>query len=169
MANAKEARKTAEAVSAAEREKQGLIYAMRLLSIAKRSERDLKLRLNAKGYPPDSIIQIIERLKSQKLVNDLELAKNVIQWSQFGNPIGKHRIRLELRKKGLADSVIGEALEPYDERSEHEAAERLAYERFERLKNLDGMKRRKRVYDFLIRRGFAYDVCRDIISNLGRE
>jgi SOS response regulatory protein OraA/RecX len=39
-------------------------------------------------------------------------------------------------------------------------------ERFQRLRDLDRRKATKRVYDFLLRRGFKYDIIRRIIEDI---
>ena len=158
----------AKVLNLGEQVKQGVLYAMRLLSIAKRSELDLKLKLKHKGYPEEAIQQVIHLLKEKKLLNDLEFAKHKVYWSQYGNPVGRNRIRLELRKKGLSEDNISEALQEWDPSSEKEKALLLAKTRFDKLKTLDPTKRKKRIYDFLVRRGFAYEISREVISELER-
>ena len=49
---------------------------------------------------------------------------------------------------------------------EYKVAFSMARERFERFKKLDRRKATKRVYDFLLRRGFKYDTIRKILENL---
>jgi SOS response regulatory protein OraA/RecX len=44
----------------------------------------------------------------------------------------------------------------------------MAKERFERFKKLDRQKAMKRVYDFLLRRGFKYDVVQKVIEEIVR-
>ena len=42
----------------------------------------------------------------------------------------------------------------------------MAGERFGRLKKLDRPKVLKRLYDFLLRRGFKYDTVRKVVENI---
>jgi len=73
----------------------------------------------------------------------------------------------ELKEKGVADYVIEAALEEkaanYDE---YEVAFNMAGERFERLRKLDKRKALKRLYDFLMRRGFKYETVRRVVEEI---
>lgn len=83
------------------------------------------------------------------------------------NPVGDVVLRHELKQKGVSDSIIEATLEAkaksYDE---YEVAFNMARERFERFKKLDRSKAAKRLYDFLVRRGFKYENVRRIIEEL---
>ena len=83
------------------------------------------------------------------------------------NPMGDVVLARELKDKGVSDSIIEAALEAkaklYDE---YEVALNMARDRFERLKRMDRKKSAKRLYDFLIRRGFNYDNVKKVIEQL---
>lgn len=149
-----------------EQEKQGLIYCIRLLTMTKRSESNIRQKLKEKGYDEKVAERIATGLKAKKLLNDLEFAKAKVYWARHGNLIGKKRIAFDLRKKGLKTSVISEALQDYDPASEKTSALELAKNRYDKLKSLDPLKRKKRIYDFLARRGFDYEICREVISEI---
>lgn len=147
-------------------EKQGLIYGIRLLKISKRSEANLKSRLREKGYPHEAIHKITQTLKNQKYLDDQALARDFVYWAARGKSLGRKRIWFELKKRGLPENVIAEALNGYDLRDEKQLAQALALARYQKLNALHPQARRKRVYDFLVRRGFDYETCRDIVTNL---
>lgn len=155
-----------ERLTLEEQIKQGLIYTIRLLRMTKRSEANIKTKLREKGYSQEVIDRIIESLKQKKYLNDIELAKHSVYWSTHGNVFGKRRIRLDLRRKGIADTAISIAFEQCGERDEKALAIELARQRQGRLKTLDQLKRKKRLYDFLVRRGFDYQICRDVMDEL---
>ena len=54
--------------------KQGVVYALRLLSIAKRTEFNIKSKLAEKGYPEEVRIAIVDELK----VKGYKLARRTI-------------------------------------------------------------------------------------------
>ncbi len=150
-------------------EKNGYIYAIRLLSVTKRSERELKKRLKEKGYGEQAIEKIAQVLKNQKYLNDLSLAKQQVEYSVFGNPKGRKRIRFELKHKGVSDSVIDSALESYDQAKETEIAAEIAERKFEQMTDPDAAKKLKRIFDYLSRRGFDYEICRSVVSELKKK
>jgi len=49
---------------------------------------------------------------------------------------------------------------------ETDRARELARAKWERFAKLDGPKRKRRVYDFLLRRGFDFQTVRDVVEQL---
>ncbi|PIQ87280.1 MAG: hypothetical protein COV74_01795 [Candidatus Omnitrophica bacterium CG11_big_fil_rev_8_21_14_0_20_45_26] len=146
--------------------KQGLIYTIRLLTLAKRSERDIHDRLVRKGYHEQAIAKIIDQLKKQHLINDLEYSKQKIFWAAHGNPIGRRKIWGDLKKKGISRELIDQVLETYDVTEEKTRAHEAAAARLAKLQKLEPLKQKKRLYDYLTRRGFPYEICRDVVTEV---
>ena len=138
-----------------------------LLRSRPRSEHELRERLKMKGYGADIVETIVCGLKRSGEINDAKFARLWVESRMHSNPAGDVVLRHELKEKGVSDPVIEAALEEkagnYDE---YKVAFSMAEERFARLRKLDKKKALKRLYDFLYRRGFAYDVVRKIIENI---
>ena len=78
-----------------------------------------------------------------------------------------NRLRYELKEKGVNDTIIEATLaKKAEEYDEYEVAFSMAGERFERLKKLDRKKALKRLYDFLLRRGFKYETVRKVVEKI---
>jgi len=73
---------------------------------------------------------------------------------------------MELRQKGLGDEAVNSALESVDD-------EALAYEaaqkRAPRYKDLEWNDFRKKLSDFLARRGFSYSVTSTTVTRIWNE
>jgi len=127
----------------------------------------MRYRLGLKGYDGAVIDGVIDDLKRLGDIDDLKFAKLWVESRMHLNPAGDIVLRQELKEKGVADSIIEATLEEkaknYDE---YEVAFNMAVERYERLKKLDRQKAAKRIYDFLMRRGFKYDTISRIIEKL---
>lgn len=149
--------------------KQGLIYAMRLLSVSKKSETRIREKLKEKGYPEPVAEEVIRELKEKNILDDSKFAEEKVYWATHGNPLGKRRLRFELKKQGLSEQVVGEALDGITRAEERENALALAKTQADKLKSLEPERRKKRLYDFLIRRGFDYEICRDVITKLEKQ
>jgi regulatory protein len=138
-----------------------------LLRSRPRSEFELRQRLHLKGYSDSTIGEVVEDLRHSGLLDDGKFAKFWIESRMHLNPAGDVVLRHELKSKGVTDPVIESALEAkgraYDERG---IALSMARERFERLRKFDKRKAVKRLYDFLVRRGFKYDTVREVIEEL---
>jgi regulatory protein len=138
-----------------------------LLRIRPRSEFEIRRRLKEKFYDASDIEEVIIALKTAGDIDDGKFARFWIDSRMHSNPAGDVVLRHELKEKGVSDSIIEATLETkaklYDE---YEVAFNIASHRFERLKKLDRRKAAKRLYDFLMRRGFKYDIVRKIIEEL---
>ena len=138
-----------------------------LLRMRPRSEAELRERLGMKGYEEPIIDAVVEDLRRLGYVDDPKFAKFWVESRMHTNPVGDVMLRRELKAKGVPDPVIEEALAAkagaYDER---EIAKSMAVGRFERFKKMDRRKALKRVYDFLLRRGFAYETVRSVVEEL---
>ena len=138
-----------------------------LLRQRPRSEFEIRSRLKLKGYGAEIVDQVVEGLRRVGEIDDARFAKLWVDSRMQMNPVGDVVLRHELKEKGLNDTIIEATLakkaEDYDE---YEVAFRMAGERFERLKKLDRKKALKRLYDFLLRRGFKYETVRKIVEKI---
>ncbi len=138
-----------------------------LLRIRPRSEKELIGRLGSKGYGKSVIQFVIGDLKAKALLDDARFARFWVDSRLHLNPVGDCVLKRELRDKGVGDDIIEATLSvKTDGYDEYEVAKNMAVERFRRFQKLDRRKATKRVYDFLLRRGFKYDVIRKIIEEL---
>ena len=138
-----------------------------LLRQRPRSEHEIRERLKLKGYSDAVTEEIIELLKKAGDIDDARFAGLWVESRMSMNPAGDVVLKHELRAKGVSETIIEATLtEKADKYDEYEVAFSMAKERFERFKKLDRPKAMKRVYDFLLRRGFKYDTVRRIIENL---
>lgn len=138
-----------------------------LLRQRPRSEFEIRDRLKLKGYGAELIDSVVEGLRRAGEIDDARFAKLWVESRMHLNPAGDVVLRHELKTKGVSEQLIELALEgkaaDYDE---YAIALTIARERFAQLKKIDTRKALKRVYDFLIRRGFKYDTVRRITEEL---
>lgn len=146
--------------------KQGYLYAVRLLAASKKSEAEISKRLLEKGYPREIVQQVLNRLKSQKLLSDQKLVEETIQSATQIKRYGRRRVAFELKKRGIATAQIETALQNYPKTIERETAYRLAEERWQKLKKVEHQKRKKRLYDFLLNRGFDFELAREVVNQM---
>ncbi|MFA5146373.1 MAG: regulatory protein RecX [Candidatus Omnitrophota bacterium] len=143
--------------------------AYRLLRVRPRSEAELRGRLKEKGYDGVTIDGAVEDLRTKGYVDDEKFARFWVESRMHLNPVGDVVLKHELRRKGISDAVIDAALETKAKAyNEYEIALSMARDRFERLKKLDRRKATKRLYDFMLRRGFAYETVRRVIEELAK-
>lgn len=149
--------------------KQGLLYAVRLLTVTKRSRQELAKRLSEKGYPAPVIQKVIEQLEQKGVLNDFKLIEGMVDRAIHDKRHGRSRIRLDLEQKKVDRALIEPALARYTLDEERANARLLAGERWMKLSRVEIRKRKKRLYDYLAGRGFHFDLCRQLVEELSRE
>ncbi len=138
-------------------------YSLGVLARRPFSEAGLKSRLRSRGYDSHITSSTIGYLKSIGLIDDLNYSRLWIRSRAKINPKGSLLLRRELRIKGIAPPTIEKALEESKEfYDEGELLVQVAERRAEKLKNLDPISKRRRLSNYLLRRGFPIDEVREI-------
>jgi len=139
--------------------------ALNLLSYRSRSEKEISEKLKKKGFSPENIEEVIADLKRVNLLDDYEFACQWIKNRLKNRPRGLTLLSQELLKKGIKREIIDEASEEfYPEDQEVEIASELIRKREKRYKGLDKKIARKRMSGFLLRRGFSYEVVKEVLE-----
>ncbi len=142
--------------------------AVNLLTFRPRSEAELKERLLEKPWTNAEIVdEVVEKLKSYNYVNDEDYSVSLASSKLRQKPVGRHRLRQDLRRKKLDKQVIETALEKaFEEYPESEMID-LAIEKRLRIKGRpESRADQKKLFDYLMRLGFDYDLIRDKIGTL---
>ena len=140
-----------------------------LLRQRPRSVYEIRNRLKLKGYEDELVEDVVVSLKRTGDLDDEKFARFWVESRMHMNPAGDVVLKHELKVNGISDNIIEAVLiEKAEKYDEYEVALSMAKDRFERFKKLDRRKATKRIYDFLLRRGFKYDNIRRVIENLTR-
>lgn len=138
-----------------------------LLRIRPRSEREVRDRLKLKGYGPDLVDEIVEALKKAGDIDDAKFARFWLESRMHQNPMGDVVLQYELKKRGVSEDIIKATLEHKAENyDEYAIALPMAKERFRRFSKIDRPKALKRVYDFMLRRGFRYETVQRVLDEV---
>jgi len=76
------------------------------------ASEDLRRKLLDKGYDPSVVADLIERLSSEKLVDDRRYVESFISY-RAARGQGPHRVRANLRKIGLQGEIVEQGLAAY--------------------------------------------------------
>lgn len=141
-------------------------YAFLLLKFRLRSEKEIYARLKKKRFEEAVIKKTIVFLKNSGFINDTYFTRLWIE-SRLKRPFGLRRIKEELRLKGVdKDTIDLEINALKDSYSEENTVKRVVQEKLYNLKNLDPNKMKRRLFSYLVRRGFSVDMAIDAIRQL---
>lgn len=143
--------------------------AVRYLSYRPRSIAEVRRTLEEAEFAPEAIEATLARLTGQGYLDDAAFAAYWVDNRQRFRPKGEQALRQELRRAGVDKETIDESLDGLDS---SEAAYAAAQPRANRLSALaagDPTAFKRKLGEFLLRRGFTYDVVRDVVARLLRE
>ncbi|MCX6003191.1 MAG: RecX family transcriptional regulator [Chloroflexi bacterium] len=143
-----------------------LNVAYRYLSYRPRSEAEMRERLQHRNFEDSQIEIVINKLKEQNLLDDTAFAQFWKENRESFRPISQRLTRLELRKKGVADEIINEVVSQTDDK---DSAYRAALSKAKRLSHQEYETFRRRLSDYLKRRGFDYSVINQTIKRVWQE
>ena len=136
------------------------------LSYRPRSEFELRERLHRRGFDDDSVEAVLTKLKEQRLVDDTEFAQFWKDNRESFSPRSQWLTKLELRRKGVADDIIDQVTAAIDD--DH-SAYRVALSKARILPLSDHQVFRRRLGDYLKRRGFGYGVINHTVERVWQE
>ena len=155
-----------EALQGRDEQERAYESGLTFLSYRPRSKDEVVRRLRKKGYSGETIEAMVGRLHQTGLLDDEAFARYWISNREQFQPRGAFALRSELWQKGVEGSTVDALLEEVDE---EESAYRSAMKRLSRWERLDPALRRRKMTDYLRRRGFGYETIRCVWERLITE
>ncbi len=143
-----------------------LAAALRLLAYRPRSEAELRQRLTLRGAPAAAVDETIARLRDLALVDDEAFARAWVESRDQTSPRGRWLLASELRAKGVPRQTVQQSLAALNEEDD---AYRAGVRRARSMTALSYAEFRRRLGDYLLRRGFGYETVGATVSRLWRE
>ena len=140
--------------------------ATRYLAYRPRSLAEMKSRLARRGFDEETLQAVLAKLKEQGLVDDAVFARYWAENRESFSPRSQRMTRLELQRKGVDREVVDSVVGTIDDA---ESAYRAASTRLTSLRRLEETVFRRRLCDYLKRRGFGYEVIESTVNTLWRE
>ncbi len=140
--------------------------ALNVLGYRARSEGELRSRLARAGYAGETVEGVVERLRDLGYLDDEEFARNAAR--EKARKYGPRRVYGDLRRSGVGEELAREAVEgEFSQETEFAAARSAAGRRYNTCERSDAVARR--VYGFLVRRGYSAGVCAEVAKEYRRR
>jgi len=138
--------------------------ALKFIAYQPRTETEIRAKLEKSNFENTTIDQVISELGEKNYLNDQQFAQDWIDSRANSKPRSKKFYSYELKKKGISEESINQALgnAPSDE----ELAFRLGCKYLNRFSYLNEADFQKKMQGVLARRAFSYDVTRKTIEKL---
>ncbi|MCM1117829.1 MAG: recombination regulator RecX [bacterium] len=141
------------------------LRAMNLLQSRDYTESQLRDKLRDGGYPETVTAQALEYVKSFRYVDDLRYAGDYL--TTFAGRKSLRRMEQDLQQKGIARTVIEQAVELWQEQCGGQDELQMACELLDKRhydREASDRRQQQRMYNFLMYRGFSSDVIRKALQ-----
>lgn len=135
------------------------------LSYRIRSVKEIKDKLKLKEISQGTIEKTIAHLKELKLLDDEEFARQLVKEKLASKPVGKAVLKQKLFQKGISAEISERVLEEsFNDSNEKEFVKEIFNKYFGKVKGLDVFKQRKKMFDYLARKGFDFEIIKEVIN-----
>lgn len=153
------------------RERGAYERALDLLAGRPYSVRELRRRLIRKDVPVAEADAVVERLVAVGLLDDAAYAVAFTRSRLLGSGASSRRIRQELLRRGVAAELADSAIERVvadEEVDLGRVIERVARKKLTSMGDLEPLVLRRRLFAFLVRRGYDLDDVKRVVGELTR-
>lgn len=140
--------------------------ALKIIDRSYKTEKEIWGKLLKKDFDIETINRTISFLKEYNFLNDIDYAKMYIKDKSKSQ--GKNKIKYNLLKKGLNDTLIEQEISKINSEEEEETAYYLANKKYNILikREKDNYKLSQKLYRFLVTRGYSYEIASKVIKKL---
>ncbi|AGK80574.1 recombination regulator RecX [Streptomyces microflavus] len=146
---------------------------LRLLTGTPRTRKQLADALRKREIPDEAAEEVLSRFEDVGLIDDAAFAGAWVESRHHGRGLARRALVRELRTKGVAPSVIDDAVGQLDADQEEETARELVARKLRSTRGLDRDKRLRRLAGMLARKGYgegmALRVVRQALEEEGED
>lgn len=136
-----------------------------LISRRLRSEKELRDRFTRKGFSGTAVDNAIVHLRDHGYLDDKHFAMLFAKQIMKKKPVGEIKLRYELRKKGISETVTERILSEMFE-NQAELAKQAALKKLKTMKSGDTDIIRHKLWRFLEQRGFTGEIIRTTVDSV---
>ena len=144
--------------------------ALRMLERQPRTRLELERAMARRDVPSDVAAAILDRFTEVGLVDDGAFAQAWVDSRHRGRGLARRALSAELRRRGVDESVLQEAVSTVSDDDERAAARALVERKARTMTSLPHEVRMRRLVAMLGRKGFggqtAVSVVREVLADL---
>ena len=145
------------------------LIALYMLERQPRTRAELARGMARRGVPEDAAAAVLDRFTEVGLIDDEAFAQAWVDSRQAGRGLGRRALSAELRRRGVDDEVVKEAVATVSPEDEEQAARALVERKLRTMTSVPHEARVRRLVGMLARKGFgqglALRVVRDVLAD----
>jgi regulatory protein len=131
-----------------------------------RCHQDVIQKLREIGMIPEAIDQIMGHLIEENFLNEERFARSFARGKFRIKLWGRLRITRELKRRNISLYIIRMAMEELPEPDYIQTLKKLANKRLSELKGLDILSKKRKLYDYLVYRGWENSLILEVMEEL---
>lgn len=137
---------------------------LRLLAVSARPRAGLATALRQRGVPDEVADRVLDRFVEVGLIDDVAYAEAFVAAKHRERALGVSALRMELRRKGVADHTVDAAVSVLDQDAERQRATALISRRVDAAMNNGPVAARRRLVALLARRGYSAELACQVVD-----
>ena len=146
---------------------------LRLLTLEPRTRAQLADALRRRGVPEQAAEAVLDRFTEVGLIDDPVFARAWVESRHYSRGLSRRMLAAELRRRGVADDDVRDAVETLEPEQEAATARRLVEAKVAATRGQPPAARIRRLMGMLARKGYsaglAYRVVREALEQEGAE
>jgi regulatory protein len=139
------------------------IVCLRLLDRRAYTRAELATALVKRGVPDDPANRVLDRFTELGLIDDAALADGYALAQHRERGLAQRAVALKLRRRGVADDTVLEAVGQIDRDSEVDTARALVERKLRSLSGLEPAVQARRLVGLLARKGYAPGLAYEVV------
>ncbi|TBW29885.1 regulatory protein RecX [Gramella sp. KN1008] len=131
-----------------------------------RSQQEVEDKLEGMRMIPEAKEKIIISLMQEGFLNEERFARNFVRGKFRIKKWGRIKITQELKKRGISSPIIKLGLSEINESDYRESLYELAGKQSEKIKESNSFKKKKKLADHLLRKGYESHLVFDCVNDL---
>jgi len=137
--------------------------ALRLLESQPRTRAELERAMARRGVPADAATAVLDRFTEVGLVDDEAFAAAWVTSRHNGRGLGRRALSQELRKRGVDEDTVRDAVSAVSADDERVAAVTLVERRLRTMTGLSRDTAIRRLVGMLARKGFSQSLAMSVV------
>jgi len=144
-----------------------------MLTLAPRTRAELARALRSRGIPAAAADEVLERFADVGLIDDAAFARAWVESRHYSRGLAGRALKMELKRRGVEDEEIREAVAGLGPDAEADTAKRLVEQKLASTAGLPPEARTRRLAGMLARKGYppglAFRVIREAMEAEGAD
>jgi regulatory protein len=140
--------------------------ALRMLDRQPRTRLELERAMARRDVPPDVAAAVLDRFTEVGLIDDEAFAQAWVDSRHRSRGLAKRALSAELRRRGVDETALREAVDTVTDDDERAAATALVERKLRTMSNLPRDVQMRRLVAMLGRKGFGSNVALSVVRRL---